>query len=124
MEETDGLGADLVCEAAGSPKTILESMDIARSGGRVFLYGIPDDESGLQFPLMKINAKQLTIHGTFGEPGVWSALLQLIADGRFNIRDYITHRLPLAQIADGFDMLRDKTGDPLKIVIRPNGDTL
>lgn len=40
-EETDGLGADIVCEAAGAPSTIEEAFQAVRSAGRVILYGIP-----------------------------------------------------------------------------------
>lgn len=117
--ETGGAGADLVCEAAGAAATVAESVDAARNGGRIFLYGIPGDGEPAQFPIMKISSKQLAIYGAAGEPRVWASLLGFVEDGRLNLREYVTHRLPLRHIARGFDMLRDKTEDPIKIVLRP-----
>ncbi|MDR1447125.1 MAG: zinc-binding dehydrogenase, partial [Treponema sp.] len=117
--ETGGIGADIVCEAAGAAETINQCFDIVRKAGRIYLYGLPGDREAIQFPVMNINLNQLEIYGAVGEPRVWKPLLTLIASGRINVKDMVTHRFPLADISRGFEIMRDKKENPIKIVLHP-----
>jgi L-iditol 2-dehydrogenase len=119
LAETGDIGADVVCEAAGATETITQSFDIVRKAGRVYLYGLPGDGEPIQFPVMKINLNQLEIYGAVGEPRVWEPLIKLIGSGRINLKDMITHRVPLADIARGFEIMKDKKENPIKIVLHP-----
>lgn len=119
MQETDGKGADLVCEAAGVPETILQSFKIVRKAGRVILYGIPADSDKIDFPVTSIVTNQIEVYGTVGEPAVWKPLLQMVSQGRINLRDMVTHKLKLEDINKGFEIMRTKEDNPIKIVIEP-----
>ncbi|MGI5856807.1 MAG: zinc-dependent alcohol dehydrogenase [Candidatus Merdivicinus sp.] len=121
LEETAGEGPGLVCEAAGAPATILQSIEIAARGGRVILYGIPGDKDRFDFPVSQIITKQLEIYGAVGNPQVWEPLLQLVSAGRINLRDMVTHTFPLERINDAFALISDKTENPIKAVLYPNG---
>lgn len=119
LRETDGMGADLVCEAAGVPDTIASAFQTVRRAGRVILYGIPGDNDKIDFPVTHIITNQLEVHGAVGEVAVWQPLLNFVAAGRINLKDMITHRLPLDKIADGFEILKNKNENPIKVVILP-----
>jgi len=58
------------------------------------------------------------VHSYAGPPADMRAALDLIAAGRIDVTSMITHRLPLAETAEGFRLMLD---DPqaLKIIIRP-----
>ena len=50
---------------------------------------------------------------------VWEPLMQLIASGRINLKDMVTHKFPLEHIEDAFQLLADKDEDPIKAVVYP-----
>lgn len=119
LELTNGNGAGLVCETTGAPNIIEESVNIAANGGRVILYGLPAETATLQFPVKNIIMKQLEVHGVENNPYVWEPLISLVADGRVNLKDMVTHTLPLERIEDAFALLQNPNEDPIKIVVYP-----
>lgn len=119
LQETEGYGADLVCEAAGVPQTITEAFKIVRRAGRVILYGIPGDTDHIDFPVTQIITNQIEVQGTVGDVTVWKPLLEFVSNGRINLKDMITHRLPLSQIEQGFSLMQNRQENPVKIVVLP-----
>ncbi len=119
MELTGGEGAGLVCEATGVSGIMEEACHVAKSGGRVILYGLPSEGAQITFPVKEIIMKQLEVYGALGNPLSWEPLLKLVADGRINVKDMVTHTFPLDQIQDAFTLLEDKKEDPIKVVIYP-----
>ena len=49
MEQTGGLGADVVLEMAGHPSAIRTAFDIVRRGGRISLLGLTSKPISLNF---------------------------------------------------------------------------
>lgn len=119
LAETGGEGASLVIEAAGVPETIELAFQLVQCGGRVILYGIPGDDQKMEFPVQKIITQQLSVYGAVGNPHVWAPLLQYVAQGRINLKDMVTATFPLAQINEGFDLMRDRSKHLIKAVLHP-----
>lgn len=119
LQETDGLGAELVCEAAGSKETIEEAFRIVRTSGRVILYGIPDRRADIHIPCMDIILRQLQVDGVVNNPFVWEPLLGLVSQGRYNLKDMVTCTLPLERISEAFARMQSRTDKPIKIVVHP-----
>lgn len=118
-ELTDGEGPGLICEATGAPEIIEESCEVARNGGKIILYGLPFEKAQIHFPVKTIIMKQLDVHGALGNPLSWEPLLNLIASGRINLKDMVTHTYSLDRIADAFALLEDKKEDPIKAIVYP-----
>ena len=119
LELTNGNGAGLVCDTTGAPKIIEEAVNVVANGGRVVLYGLPAETAEMQFPVKTIIMKQLEIHGVENNPYVWESLISLVASGRVNLKDMVTHTLPLEKIEDAFALLENPNEDPIKIVVYP-----
>jgi L-iditol 2-dehydrogenase len=45
--------------------------------------------------------------------------LSLAAEGKLRCSELVTHRFPLENIQEGFWMLREREGDPIKVVFVP-----
>ena len=118
-ELTDGRGADLVCETTGAPSIIEQTAELAANAGRILLYGLPEEGAPIAFPVKTIIMKQLEVSGVENNPYVWEPLVKLVASGRVNLKDMVTHAFPLDRIEDAFAMLKDKKEDPIKIVVYP-----
>src|SRR5437868_6274883 len=62
LEQTGGLGVDVVLEMAGHPKAIRTAFDIVRRGGRISLLGLTSKPLALHFSAGVI-LKRTTTHG-------------------------------------------------------------
>ena len=107
-EWTNGEGVDVVLEMSGAPSAIQSAMRIARRGGRVSLMGIPAQKVELDMAEEMI-FKGLTIHCIVGRRlyETWDTMRSLLASGRLDISDAITHRLRFEEYDHGMALMRD-----------------
>lgn len=114
---TDGLGADVTIEAVGFPDAFELAADLVRSGGRIANIGV--HEGPVMLHLEKLWAKQVTI--TTGIPSGLTIpqLLHSISTGALDATDMISHRLPLADMLEGYDTFtRASETGALKVVLK------
>lgn len=106
-ELTDGRGADLVVEAAGTERTLARSIELAGIGGEVLLFGtLTGGNEGL--PYYQLYFKELTIHNPRAAlPGDYVEGIDLVASGRLDLAPIVTHQLTLEDAAEAFDLVHD-----------------
>ncbi len=115
--ETDGLGADVVVEAAGSPGALDAAMDFARGRGMVSVVGAHFEPD---FPLDngRMFAKELTMRWSIGDSlGHRQRLIEMISAGRLDPSAVVTHRLPLAEAPEAYRLFDSR--EATKIVMTP-----
>lgn len=114
---TDGLGADVVIEAAGSPGGLDASLRLARGRGTVSVVGAhfePDFplDNGLMFE------RELTLRFSIGDPTAdGQLLLERISHGELDPTPTITHRMPLTDAAEAYRLF--DTREATKVVLTP-----
>lgn len=114
---TDGLGADVVIEAAGSPGGLDASLRLARGRGVVSVVGAhfePDFplDNGLMFE------RELTMRFSIGDPTAdGPQLLERIANGELDPTPTITHRMPLTEAAEAYRLFDAR--EATKVVLTP-----
>jgi threonine 3-dehydrogenase len=106
MDETGGVGVDVVLEMSGHPTAIAQGFEMLRKGGRVSLLGLPDA------PLMMdlnnwIIFKGATVLGINGRElfRTWDKMAALQVSGLVDFSPIVTHRLPFAEFAKGFELM-------------------
>ena len=121
--KTDNKGANVVFECVGRCETYEQAVDIAAISGTVMLVGNPNSDMELSKNIYwKILRNQLTVLGTWNssfthdEDDDWHYVLNRLADGRVNSKQFISHSFSLENIVDGFEIMRDKKEDYLKII--------
>ncbi|UPL48301.1 zinc-dependent alcohol dehydrogenase [Hymenobacter sublimis] len=103
----------------GSDKVLLACMSAVRRGGIVSVLGVyssPFDN----FPIHQFFDKGITLRG--GQAPAQKhidKLLQYVIEGKVVLDDIITHRLPLAEAAHGYDIFRNKKDNCVKVVLKP-----
>jgi threonine dehydrogenase-like Zn-dependent dehydrogenase len=114
---TNGLGADLVIEASGSPRAIATTVDLVRKRGRICVIGLTGQES-ISFPWDKAAFKVCDIIFNLSTSYTsWDRTIALIATGRLPAGELITHRLPLGAYREGFDEIEAQRA--LKVLLIP-----
>ncbi|MFB9276050.1 zinc-dependent alcohol dehydrogenase [Cohnella cellulosilytica] len=116
-EETDGYGADVVLEMVGLPSTYETAVRAAKMQGTVMALGFAANEVTL--PIQPLLFNEVTIVGCTGFSFEGPVVLDMIADGRIDVKPLITHEYPLEDIERGFEALLDKKSDAIKVIIHP-----
>ena len=114
---TDGRGADVVIEAAGSPTATKQALSMIGRGGRIVLFGINPQGQEVPIQPFDITFRQIEIVGSFISNYTFHAALQLLNAGKFNLEDFITHRIKLTEIHKGIDLMRK--GECIKVMVVP-----
>jgi L-iditol 2-dehydrogenase len=114
---TDGYGADLVIESAGSSEAIEMSFDLVRRHGKICALGINGKETTpVPWDKAIFNAVQLTFCFSSSWQS-WETILQLLEKGMINPEGIITHRLPLEKWREAFEALENRKA--IKAILNP-----
>jgi L-iditol 2-dehydrogenase len=115
---TGGLGADLVIEASGGLGAPQQAVEMVKRGGKILFLGFYP--APVTFDLSSAIRDDVTLYTTRGEgANAVRRALSLAAQGRIRGRDLVTHHFPLEQIQEGFRVLREREGEPVKVVFVP-----
>src|SRR5262249_30049924 len=116
LDETGGLGVDVAFECSGHPSSVKNCLRAVRKLGSYTQVGICGRVISVEFD--QIFYKQLKVAGSVGyTPATWDRMLKILNQRAVRLDDLITHRLPLAQWRDGFDLCESK--DAIKVLISP-----
>jgi threonine dehydrogenase-like Zn-dependent dehydrogenase len=116
---SDGLGADVVVEAAGSPGALDAALRLARGRGTVSVVGAHFEPD---FPLDNhlMFERELTLRFSIGDAaGHRDRLLELIGARRLDPASVVSHRLPLDEAAEAYRLFDER--EAVKVVLRPGG---
>lgn len=119
LEETDGLGADVVITSCPSPQAQVDALHMAKNRARVNLFGgLPKDKSAVTLDTNIIHYKELFVHGSHGAiPIHHQKAVDLIASGTIKAKDYISHKFTLDDIIKAFETAESHKG--MRVIINP-----
>jgi S-(hydroxymethyl)glutathione dehydrogenase/alcohol dehydrogenase len=115
---TGGRGADVVIEAAGTEAAFRLSVEVARPGAQVAWLGKVNVDRDVTFRWGSLMGEKRIVRSSYGgaRPAIdFPALARLYLDGRLQLDPYISRRIALAEVNDGFTAL--KRGEVIRSVI-------
>ena len=97
-------GFDVGLEMSGSPKAFIEMIDNMYNGSSIALLGILP--SKFDVPWSDIIFKAITLKGIYGRQ-MWETWykMEMMIIGGINLDPVITHRFPLAQAANAYELI-------------------
>jgi len=116
-KRTRGRGVDVSVELSGSAAATRQCFRILRKGGRVSLVGLGGDVT--LNPTADIIYGEAKVYGVTGRVmwETWYQMMDIIASGRFDPAEVITHRFPLEGYAEALGLA--KSGQAGKILLLP-----
>jgi threonine 3-dehydrogenase len=107
-------GFDVGMEMSGSQAAMDQMVEALVMGGRIALLGIPPGKSPVDWS--RIVFKAITIKGVYGREifETWYKMIAMLQNG-LDIRKVITHRFPVDQFREGFEVMR--SGKSGKVVL-------
>lgn len=105
LEETNGLGVDMVLEISGQQKAYDQGLRILRKGGTFVIIGVAAKPIQLEIPT-NIMYKEAKLFGITGREmyGTWYQVIDLIQSGKVDLEKVITHKLPPEKFAEAFQI--------------------
>jgi 2-desacetyl-2-hydroxyethyl bacteriochlorophyllide A dehydrogenase len=113
---TDGLGADVVFEAVGFPRTIEQAISVAAPGATLVVVGVTDATARASFNPQEMFFKELTIRGTKGPTFAVERAIRWLAT--LDLAPVITHTFPLSAASEAIEL--GLTGNAGKILLEPS----
>ena len=105
----------IVFEASGAPPAVVAAVTTAARGGTVVLVGtIP---RLVELPANLIMVRELAVLGSFRSAHLFGAGIDLIRDGRIDVRAVLTHSLPIAQVNEAFAATADPSALKVQLVL-------
>ena len=107
-------GFDVGLEMSGNPSAFRDLLRTMHHGGNVALLGIPPDNTAIDWN--DVIFKGLTLKGIYGREmfETWYKMAAMLQSG-LDITPIITHRLPISEYRDGFEIMR--SGQAGKVIL-------
>jgi len=125
LERTEGRGADVTIEAAGTPEAAVQAMRFTRDAGRVVIVGQYTDHGEVPFnPHADLNRKHLDVRGSWGSDySHFHRAVRIMADAE-RARPWTRLALESYGLAAANQALDDVAqGKVIKALIDPRADT-
>ncbi len=115
----DGWLADLVVLCTAAIPAITQALQSVERGGTVLFFAPIEPGVNVPIPLYDVWHNGTTLTTTYaGSPSDITSAMELIRARRVRMREMITHRLPLAETALGFQLVANAQ-DSIKVIIEP-----
>lgn len=118
FKETNGLGVDQSFEAVGLEKTLHQSVECLKKGGICVLIGLFEEPWTVKFPVNLFVQKEIQIRGSRGYCWDFQTAINLINNGQVKLAPLISHRLPLSDLPQAFEILLNPDQKANKVVIQ------
>ncbi|MNW37750.1 Sorbitol dehydrogenase [compost metagenome] len=115
---TNGEGVDLIIETSGSAEAIAESIGYVNRGGRIVWVGLPTRDA-VPVNIGSLVDAELDVYGVFRYANTYPAAIQMLQNGKHDIRRIITHKFPLHSIKDAVELARTQKDSSVKVMIYP-----
>ena len=119
MGFTDGQGAEVVLEAAGSPITVASTVNYVASAGRIAIIGI----TGQEIPIYQseFTRKEVDVYFSRNSLDQFPRVIRRIAQGKIDARLLISHRFPFREVKKALDMASKRRQEVGKIILEFEG---
>jgi 2-desacetyl-2-hydroxyethyl bacteriochlorophyllide A dehydrogenase len=121
-ETIDGLpkdAYDVVVDASGVMFLWEQAVNFVRNSGTILYFGVPRKDAVLTLPAFVFFTKELYLVTSYTSVRNSIQSIRLLQSGKLDVKDIISHQLPLEDFVKGVEIIEKGTEGALKIVICP-----
>lgn len=120
LELTGGAGVDRIFTACPAVQSHEQAIAVVAKRGVVnFFGGLPKSAPPINLLSNHLHYKEAYVMGSHGStPAHHRRALELIESGRIDVAPFVTHRVALADIAEGFRLAQ--AGEAIKVIVKPH----
>ncbi|UWP58875.1 zinc-dependent alcohol dehydrogenase [Ruminococcus gauvreauii] len=105
---------DVVIDAVGAGAIFPEAVNLINSGGRILLFGF-NKSARSEIAPADFCVKELQVVGSRSKD--FPAALSLLSEGRLNLEELVSHRVPLREIDKGIALMRSR--EATRVIVCP-----
>ncbi len=110
-------------EAVGHGESLLQSVELAATGGELLMFGLPDTTEPVHFDYHRFFRKKLNMHSTYGaqeEPrqASFKMALELIVRKEIDVSPLVSHVFPVEEIQQAMLTALERRDNALKVSLR------
>ena len=109
ITDMEPLSLDIVFECCGQQDAMEQAIKLLKPGGKIVLVGIPEFDFW-SIPTDQIRRKELNIQNVRRQNNCVQPALDMIAEGKVDIDQLVTHHYPFVRTKEAFDLV-DKYAD-------------
>ena len=117
MAMTHDRGADVVIECAGTPRTLVQAVELARKGGAVVVAGWTGNEVD-QIPMTEIVMNEISLLGSAAYCHDFPTAVELAVSGKVNLNGMISHEFEFSEVNAAFEKLCSEDNEIIKAIVR------
>jgi L-iditol 2-dehydrogenase len=118
-QQTEGRGADVVIEAAGTPETWSQAMLMTRKGGTVIQFSGLAGGTQVPFDATHLHYGEITMKGVFHTtPHMVELAAEILAAGAVSVKPLLDGEVPLSKVEDA--LLRMQRSEVIKLAVVPS----
>jgi 2-desacetyl-2-hydroxyethyl bacteriochlorophyllide A dehydrogenase len=114
-EMTDGVGVDVVFDAAGVPSTVNGGIEIVRNGGKIIWIGLAVPKFELDYK--HAVCKEITFQCSYMYTTEMEEGLEMIKTGKMNVEQIITGVYPMSEGPRLFEELASGNSKDIKVIL-------
>ena len=118
MAMTLDRGADVVMECAGTPQTLVQSVELVRKGGTVVLVGWTGNEVD-QIPLTEITMNEINLLGSAMYCHDFPTAVELAICRDVSLGGMISHEFELSEVSKALEELSRDSHEIVKAIVKP-----
>ncbi len=110
---------DIVIECVGhADQQFNLCIDLCRAEGRILVFGVPPETIN-NVRWRDLLFKNITVHTSINPDFKcdFPLAMQWLSEGRIDVTPIITHRFPLAEIQQAFELFRDRRDAAIKVIV-------
>ena len=110
---------DIVIDATGIIPLMEKTIDLAKPGGKILLFGVPAAGKNIQVEAFKIFKKGLTILSSFTSVRNSFQAIELLESKQIDVSNLISHVFPLSEFGKGVEIIENGLENVKKVLIQP-----
>jgi L-iditol 2-dehydrogenase len=116
MQETGGLGTDIVLDSTGAADIFNLSVSLVRPSGTLVIPGFYEQPLN-NIAIDNITARNLTLIGAAGTPDMPRQILDMISNGHVDLKPMITDRFSFSDVEAAVWAVKERNDTRIKIMI-------
>lgn len=112
---------DVVIDATGAPEVLEQSVAYVRPAGRILWFGVPPSDADVSLTPFTLFRKEVALLSSFTSVRNSLQALRMLECNKITVSELVTHRVPLADVADTFSWLARDGASAMKVALLPNG---
>lgn len=118
IESLAPMGYDIVFDATGSAGVTSRCPGFTKSGGKVVVFGVPDERAMISVSPYDIYRREISLIGSFAQVLCFPRARGFLSSGAVQVKPLITHKFKLSQYGEALSVMADDR-QALKIIVEP-----